>query len=149
MIVDFFESLLAEFGKLINLPLRLDKHGACLLRINETLRVQIEWNFSKQAVLIASLLGELPPGKYREEMLKEGLKANTDEKRLGDFCYAEKTGELCLFAYLPQENLSGESLLLFLNDFIPFASGWQKAVETGQIPTAPLRAPSPFSPTKL
>jgi hypothetical protein len=130
-----FDELLIELGKLLDIPLHADKHRACRLRVNDVLDVQIESSQSKDQLVIASFLAEIPPGKFRETVLKEALKANSVFPRLGTFAYFENTSQLVLFDFLPLHQLSGDALQTYLLQFIDKATLWKTGVETGRIPS--------------
>jgi hypothetical protein len=141
--IDRFEELIKELGMNINIPtLAPDKHRICRLNINNILHIQIEPDQSRERVLLATFICDLPPGKFRERALKEALKANSDTLGSGYLGFCERTDQLALHLHLPLYNLTGEKLAGHLTKFIEKADSWRVAVETGSpLPSAPTPAP--------
>ncbi len=130
--MNMFELLIQDLSKHLGTALHAEKGYICKLRILGTLRVQIEHEASFNRLLIASFLCELPPGKFREDVLKEGLKENNSLNRLGVLAYSEKNNSLAYFLYLP-ETTASEKVSETLLQFIEKAKAWKTAVETGQM----------------
>lgn len=130
--MDRFEELLKELGQIINLPLHPDKHRACKLNINNVLHVQIEMDLSQDRLLIASFLCDVPPGKFREEVFREALKANSFFPRTGTFGFSKRKNQLAFFTSLPTSQLNGEKLASFLGEYITTADEWRSSIENGR-----------------
>ncbi len=133
--MDRFTELLTELGSQLGVPLHPDKRGACKLNVNNVFHVQIENDLQKETLLIAAFIGEIIPGKFRENILREGLKANKEVKT-GILAYSGKNNQLALFKHLPIRTLTGATLLAFLNEFLDKATAWRGALESGVIPAA-------------
>ncbi len=127
-----FEELLKGLSSLVGSHIRVDSHGKCDLIVNQTLRVQLSLDRIQENLLIASLLGEISAGKFRETILKNTLKSNFPFPRDGVLSYCDKNNQLALFAYLPLQDLSSEKLYEFLKVFIPKADEWRKKILSGQ-----------------
>lgn len=142
--IDAFEELLSRLGKILNLSLHLDKHHACSIRIHEKLTVQLQLDVSQEHLVLFSKVIEIPPGKFREEVLKEALKANGQkDPRIGTFSYLAKTNHLVLFQRYPLFLLNPERLANLFGAFYEYVDLWQEAIEKGQ--ASPLPSPSkPF-----
>lgn len=132
--MDRFEELLKELGKILGIPLHVDKNNACRLNINNILHIQLEQDPVKGRLLVACYICDIPPGKFREITLKEALKANYLYPRVGTLAYAERNNKLTLFEYLPFLELTGEKLSVFLFQFIEKANTWREAIESGRTP---------------
>lgn len=127
-----FEQYLEELSSHLGIPLQAEKGYICKLAIDGTLRVHLEHEPEQNRILIAAFLGEIPPGKFREDLLKEGLKANHLPNRQGTFAYSGKNNNLVYFSYFFESepsSLLGEKL----SQFIATAKTWKKALETGQL----------------
>jgi hypothetical protein len=131
---DRFEELLKELGKILNLSLHPDRHRACNLKINNGLEVQIEINPVKEKLLFVTLIGTIPPGKFRENLLKEALKANNQFPRTGILGYSERNNKLTLHEFLPLSEMNGEKMAKYLQQFVLKADEWKVSLETGSIP---------------
>lgn len=142
MTVDRFEEFLKELSIELGIALHPDKRGACKLRINDIFHVQLECDLSQENLWVAAFICEIPPGKLRENILKDALKSNGPFPIHGTLAYSERGNQLALFALLRFSNLSGKTLADFLTSFIEKASSWRVGVETGQ--TAVLVSSSPI-----
>jgi len=142
--MDVFQTLLWDLGELINQPLHVDKNRACKLLLNETIEVQLEMDTYEERLLIVAFIAEIPLGKFRENVLKEGLKMNSTYHPCGVFAYLEKKSTLILRKYLHVSNLSSEKLLKHLEVFVEEAEEWHIALNNGQ--TSPDKYKRPASP---
>lgn len=130
--MDVFQTLLWDLGELVSQPLHVDKNRACRLLINETIEVQIEMDAYEECLLITAFIAEIPLGKFRENVLKEGLKMNNTHHPFGVFAYFEKKNSLVLRKYLYIFDLSPEKLLEHLEVFVAEAEEWRTALNNGQ-----------------
>ncbi len=141
---DRFEELLHELGKLFGLPLKPDKSHFCALQIKQGLKVQFQTDTAFEKLLIASKIGELPAGKFREDVLKEALKANgLTDPRAGVFAYIRANNQLVFFQRYPFDILNGERLAGLLGPFIETAERWKSAIDAGQSAPLPVISPQP------
>lgn len=129
--MDRFQELLWDLGELIELPLHIDKNNVCKLLLDEKLELQLEMDVDGETLLIASFISEIPPGRFRENVLKDALKVNSSYHPFGSFAYLEKTNSLILHQYLPTSHLSGEKLTEHLEIFIEEAEEWRVALASG------------------
>jgi len=133
-----FGELLRALSRAIRLdpPLHPDRHQRCKLLINKVLPLQLEIDSAQENLLVASELFVIPPGKFRENVLKSALKANAlPPPRIGTFAYIERKNELVLFEFLPLQHIQMEKMVSFLQSFIEKGESWRRAIESGQ--TAP------------
>ena len=129
--MDRFQELLWDLGEIVNVPFHVDKHRACRILLEEKLAVHMEITQEGESLLIGALLGEIPPGRFRENGLNESLKVNAIPNPLGSFSYIEKTNTLVLQNFLALDTLNGEKLAQFLDDFIREAESWREAISQG------------------
>ncbi|MDE3055358.1 MAG: CesT family type III secretion system chaperone [Verrucomicrobiota bacterium] len=128
-----FLYLLEEFGKIIHLPLRVDQKGACSLLLPEEFLVQLQPDNAEQNLFFFAPIVPLPPGKYREEVLLEGLKTNASQDPLfGTVAYLEKSNELVLYQSYPLNMLDGERLANLFAGFVEMGMQWKKAILAGK-----------------
>ncbi len=127
-----FSDLIDELGDEFGVELRPDIHGICLLLINEKLKVQLEVDVTGENLLMASLISELPPGQFRENILKNALKANyLVEENFGALSYTGPDNSLTLATNIPLHGLTGRELYEILSIFVQRATAWQKAIDEG------------------
>ncbi|HLB53254.1 MAG TPA: CesT family type III secretion system chaperone [Chlamydiales bacterium] len=129
---DSFSYLLQDLGKIFHLPLHQDQVGACSILLPNDFIIQIQLDTTGKNLFLFSKLAPLPPGRFREEVLKEGLKANQKNDPLpGILAYLEKTNHLILFQSYPFSILNGERLAGFFGNFLDFGTKWRVAVLQG------------------
>ncbi len=129
---DQFEELLKALGHVFHLPLHIDKHHACSIQVHNQLIIQLKPDPSLENLFIFSKIIEIPPGKFRENVLREALKANAStDPRVGIFGYIASTNQLALFQRYPFGILNGERLAGLVGAFLEYCETWRKAIEGG------------------
>lgn len=129
-----FEEFLKKLGELLNLPLTLDEHLACVVNIDETLDVQLEYDETKDCILVASYISETPPGKYRENILEGALLENISNPMFGIFSYLSYSNQLVMHKFLSFSKHNALEFSGFLTEFIDKALLWQKAIRASNPP---------------
>ena len=132
--MDRFAVLIDDLGALIDVPLHLDHRRSCVLLINNQLQVHISEEEKRDSLLVATFVSEVPPGKFRENILKEALKENNLFPRLGTFSYSDRNNQLALVSYIPFAGLRGDNFADFLEKFLEKSFSWRTGIETGQLP---------------
>ncbi len=130
--MNFFEEYIQKLGIVLGTSLYAEKGYLCKLLIEGSLKVQIEHESPEERILVASFLCELPPGKFREDLLKEALKANDSLERLGIFAYSPKNNSLTYFLYL-SDKIDFEDFARQFMEWLESAKKWKSAIETGNI----------------
>lgn len=132
---DPLDNLLESLGKVFGMNLHRDKAGGCALQIRKGIVIELQTNESMEKLLIATRIVEVPPGKFREEVLLHALKSNGQkEQQVGTFAFLEKNNILFLFQYYPISILNGERLASMLGPFIGLAEKYRNAVLSGRLP---------------
>lgn len=126
--IDRFREILNQLSILLGTPLDPDRRGACKLNVHQTLHVQIEYQAEKNRLVFLSFICEVPPGRFRENVLKDALKSNHPRPKSGTLAFSEKKNELALFEFISLELITGQKLLEQLNAFIEKATLWQQAI---------------------
>ena len=128
-----FEELLVDVSNVFEISLHVDRLNACSIRISDRLTLQLQLDLSQENLWIFSKLYEIAPGKFRENVLKEALKANSSLSHpVGILCYKESSNELCLFQKFPLFILDGKTVAGFLGAFVEMARNWQEALDRGE-----------------
>lgn len=136
MVKEVFSTLLEDLGKLMNMKLAPDSHGACMIKSQTGLMVHMEPDSAGERLMIISDLGTPPPGRYRENLFREALKANgLPMPRQGIFCYSKKKDSLVLFDTLLLDDLTGQLISDFLTPFMQKADLWRLAIPKGEVPS--------------
>jgi hypothetical protein len=129
-----FYDLIKELGDLLGEEIEPENNQACNLRINQKVKVQIEVSNNEESLMLISLISELPPGKFRETVLKDILKANFfAEEKVGILSYTLKENSLVLFQTINTHALDAEELKNHLQKFSQRAINWYDSIESGAL----------------
>lgn len=135
MATDEFASILEEVGRIFQIKLIPDDKDSCLLRFRERTSAQMQIDRRHDRFIIAFPLGEIPPGRFREDVFIESLKANgAPHPRPGTFAYSEANKNLFFFHTLPLNQLKGSDVADALEKMRPVAQEWKDSLEKGTIP---------------
>jgi hypothetical protein len=138
---DPFELLVQQLGVSLNVPLYIDKNHACALQVHGKLTVQLQLDAAQEYLLIAAFICELPPGKFRENVLCEALKTNAQpDPRTGVMGYLAISNRLTMHQRYLFATLKSDQLAMIVAGFIDYAELWQDAVGKGQSSPSPIRA---------
>lgn len=138
MVSNLFDSLLQELGKAMDIPnLTADSNNSCLIAFESGIEVQVEPYERDDFLLLVIDLGNVPAGRYREDVFKEALKSNgLPSPRFGTFAYSEQSNNLLLFDMLSLRDLNGEKIASAIEPLIEKAQKWKESLERGDIPLA-------------
>lgn len=132
-----FDLLLKDLEEFFKCPLSSSGKNACLVKMGIGIAVQIEMN-EKGELIIGCCIGTIPPGKYRDNLIRSALKSNESSlPSVGSFGYSTKTNHLILFEVFPEGKLNKDDILPLLPPLIEKAKEWTEAVNKGEIPYVP------------
>lgn len=135
MITDRFGALIEELGTVLRVKLTPDSNGACLIRFKDQLGVYLELDSLGEGVQIMVEIGKAGEGKFRENILREALRANgLPPPRTGIFCYSQKKDSLLLYEPLPIEDLTGGRLAEVITQISEKARLWRDSIARGELP---------------
>ncbi len=129
-----FHLLMDELGILLDTTLIPDKHNACVLNFDDELKVQLEPDAPGHTLILGSEIGEIPAGKFRENILATGLKFNAHCPRIGTFAYLAKANLLIYFYTLELEGLQALTITEILPIFVATGKLWKESVSKGMTP---------------
>ncbi len=130
---DRFEELISELGKYLDLDLHTDHNHACRLRIRDRVDIQLQMDAAQENLLMVSFATEIPPGKFRENVLLEALKANgLPEPSHATLSYLSQNNHLVLHRIFPLNLLNAERLAGLFGEFLEQVESWKQAIESGQ-----------------
>ncbi len=136
---DRFAALLEELGKVFDISLVPDKLGACSINI-PPLTVQFELDATAENFFLFSKIIEIPPGKFRENVLQEALKANGGkDPRPAILGYIAASNHLAMHQIYPLKILTGDNLSGILGAFLEMGENWFAALESGHTSPSPLK----------
>lgn len=130
---DRFSELISELGHFLNISLHVDPRGSCLLQVHHKIKIQLQPNLAETHLLMVCTGIELPPGKFRENVLKEGLKANALADPRPLICsYVGQNNHFVFYQSFPFEILNGERLAALFGSFLTETESWVQAIEQGR-----------------
>ena len=130
-----FETLLNELGEVLGTPLEPDDKGSCLIEFENGIDLQMEMAPRGFELRLLIRIGELPLGRYREDVFVAALKANgAPHPRFGVFAFIDEINELVLSDQIFSADLRGTELHEYLEHFMAKALRWKESLENGQIP---------------
>lgn len=129
-----FQNLLSDLSEKIELDVDLlvDKNKACSILFEDNIQVQLELDSSSENLLIFCSITEIPPGKFRENVLLDALKANDEFPFIAILSYFEPDSSIALYNFLDFASLSADVLASYLSIFVELALKYKKAIERGQ-----------------
>lgn len=128
-----FQELLLDLSEKFDLDidLHVDKNRACSILFDDIV-VQLELDQSSDNLIVFSSIAELPAGKYREKVLLDALKANSQFPYIAIFSYFEIETSLSMHNFLDFATFNADILASYLEAFVELAKKYKKAVERGQ-----------------
>ena len=146
MVTDRFGALIEELAAVTQMKLAPDSHGAVMIHYKDGLQVYIEPDALGESVHLLIEIGKPGEGKYRENILREALRANGQPlPRLGTFSYGQKKESLLVFETTSMEDLTGARLADLISQLSDKARVWRDSIDRGEIPSvhsaaAPVRS---------
>ncbi len=135
MALDSYASLLEELGKLLEIKLKPDANNSCLIKFPDDLELQIDLDISGAWILIGTTIATVPPGAYREEVLREALKGNYIlEPHCGCFAWAKKGDRLVFNHRMPVEHTKGIHLAEVIIPMLERVKSWKEMITNNEIP---------------
>lgn len=129
------EVVLEDLSRVMQLPkLTPDHNETCLVEIDH-ISIQLERDNDPDYLLVGTDFGEIPLGRYREDLFEAALKTNNLSSPLyGILAFSPKNNHLVLFDRLWMQDLNGSKTEEFLKLFIKKAKIWKEAIQHNNIP---------------
>ena len=136
MVKNYLEIILSEIGKSLKIEdLHADRNNSCLINMPEGIKIQLEQNPHTEDFIMGADLGEVPPGRYRESLFLEALKANgMPYPQHGILAYSNKSDHLILYESFHNKDLRGDQIAEEIPLFIEKAKQWKESMGKGEIP---------------
>ena len=131
-----FEELFKELQDYLGVNIEDADKDKYRIKIDDKLSVQMEVQYNKGELLVFAEIGEVPPGRYKEEFFRALLVENGKPlPHFGSFGYSEKKNMAILFDFLPLNTLSGETFANYIDKFSGKAIKWMDILQSGELPT--------------
>lgn len=128
-----FHDIMEELGAALETEIIPEPGNVVELELDDELLIRLELEVSEEFILVASFVSELPPGKFRENILKDCLRANEKlQERRSILSYVEASNQLVLFQMVPIEGLTGDLLAETIFVFSDRLKKWTSAIEAGR-----------------
>ena len=127
-----FKHILTQLGVNLELFLTPENDKICSLKVNDKLIVYLELDESENNILFGTFLCDIPPGKFRENVFINTLKANGQIPVNSIFAFNEPSSKLALFSFVPLATANALTLKDQLQHFIEKAMQWKDAIESGK-----------------
>lgn len=131
-----YEDLLTDIGNQIDIPgLKPDSNNSCIVKLKTGVKVQLEMDQTEKYFVVGSDLGEVPLGRYRENLFRAALIANGIlPPRYGIIAFSKKANKLIIFERFLANSVNANQVLEFLEPFSQKAETWRDAIGRGDIP---------------
>ncbi|NBO24554.1 MAG: hypothetical protein EBU93_04910 [Chlamydiae bacterium] len=131
----------------LDIDLHLDENQSCKILLNDKISVQIELDPSRQYMIFASEIFILPPGKFREMVLKGAILANYGkDKEIGSFSYLPKSCALMLHEFFPINFIQESEVFDLFARFSTKALFWKDHLDRNTIPQSASHEPAQPNP---
>ena len=71
-----YKDLIADLSEKLGIDIYPDLNNVVTLKIEKRVKIHIETDSIEEFLILGAFIEELPPGKFRENILKNALKAN-------------------------------------------------------------------------
>jgi hypothetical protein len=134
--LDNYPNLLIELGKLIQIPLKVDANNSCMITFpKEKIEIQIEHELSTDMLIIGSNIAKLPPGRFRQNLFEQSLKANNlDNPRGGILAFSPRSDMLVIFTKLAMKDLKPEDVAQAMIPFKDKLKKWKDGIQNNEVP---------------
>lgn len=132
MLSNRYEEVLAVLSKEVDFHLSADSNNSCLLSFEDGFEIQVEMEPKTGLLVIGTALFEIPPGKYRENVFTEALKANHRVSfQAGILSFSPRKNSLILFEKIDLEFFKPVEILPLFQAFCHYSKIWRQALQMG------------------
>jgi hypothetical protein len=110
------------------LDLQIDRHleGGLSLKLNQKYKIQIE--FLEDRIIMSSILGELLPSRYRQQVFEDALRANFKSIVHGTIAYNDRNKFLIIILNYPIIPPVLEEFMSLFDGFVIKTKAWTDAL---------------------
>lgn len=127
-----YAELINDLGKKLNIDIYADLNNIVTLMIEKRVKIQIEIDSVGEFLILGAYIAELPPGKFREHILKNSLRVNyLINERPEILSYMNRENMLTLHRKFMLAALNVDELITQIKNITIRAKKWQDAIESG------------------
>jgi len=128
-----YKELIADLSDRLGEDLFPDIHGVVTLIVEKRVKFHIESDSVEEFMILGATISELPPGKFRENILKDALKANSRiNVNPGVLSYAGRENLLVIHTKLFIQGTSVDEMILRIKQLTSRAKKWMGAINEGR-----------------
>jgi len=138
ILANFVEDLTQGLG----MKIEIEDSPSYTLKIQDH-EVQLELDNEGDAIVVSIVLGKVPSGRYREDILEQALRSNGfPPPYFGLIGYSQDADILVLHRKFHASKLSKKTIMDSLPPFIQMADEWVRALNSSSVPIASKPDPS-------
>jgi len=138
ILTNFVEDLTQGLG----MNIEIEDSPSYTLNIRDK-ELQLEMDDSGEKIIVSMVLGKVPSGRYREDVLEQSLKSNDyPPPHFGYLGYSLEADILVLHREFHFSKISKKTVMDSIPPFIQMAEEWSRALETSSVPIASKPDPS-------
>ena len=128
-----YNDLIADLSDKLNMEIYPDLNNVVTMKIDRLIKIQIETDVAEEFLILGAFIAELPPGKFREHILKDALKANyLVNKKPEILAYLGRENSLTLHRKFILGSITVEDLVDYIKSMVDRAKKWHGAIESGK-----------------
>jgi hypothetical protein len=135
-------NLMEDLVKSLGLNMEIEDSTSYTLSLGRR-SVELEMDDEGKFVIVSAILGKIPPGKYRQDVLEQALKSNGYPPPVFGYLGFDKDTEmLVLHKQFHISKVSKDELLEKLPGLVEMAKNWDQAISSSTVPIASKPDPS-------
>jgi hypothetical protein len=128
-----YHELIAKLSERLHMEIYPDLNNVVTLKLEKRVKIQLESDSLDEVFLLGAYITFLPPGKFREHILKGALKANFSiNKKPEILSYMTRENTLTLHRKFLLSSLTIDDLIKHIKAIVERAKKWMDAIESGR-----------------
>jgi len=124
-----------DLGNTLDLDLDINEFGTCMTEIATDVNVMIAHDEEAGYFYIETEIGEIPGGRYREQLLERALMSNgLPPPHYGTFGYLPEDDKLILHEIVPSKDFNTQMVAEIMEPYSEKAKTWIDAVQNAVLP---------------
>jgi len=123
------DALVEAIASHYKIQIEMPKENGLILNFEQKHKIQIEWLDDR--ILISSLIGELLPSRFRDQVFLDALRSNFKSSGFGTLAYSHVKKQLVLVLPYIKVPPKEEEFIALLEGFLKKTIAWTEALSTG------------------